>query len=343
MFSRLANTEREDVPDGLRLVVDEGGGTFDVSVCEKLGNAYEIKATNGVPELGGMDYTQALVDHCSKSFLQSSGVELRDESHSDELADLWRRAEEAKLRSNRVDKVTIPMIVGEHRHQVVITKDTLRQIWQPLIEATLKCIRRTLDEANLKLDDIRELIPIGGGSQLFVLREELARFFGRPLSDHSDPIHCVAHGAVIRGWEDRGEVQVDRATTLPSRGYALRDVTAHAIGVKALDRAKTECFSEILKKGVRIPSVYQEQFSLAEDGQTDALIEIFQGSTGLNLADCLKLGEFELAGLPPIHGERHHIEIELRIDDDGILTATAQCAVSRKTADLSVQYKPKAA
>ena len=343
MFSRLANTERDDVPDGLRLVVDKGGGTLDISVCQKIGNAYEIKATNGVPELGGLDYTQAIVDHSTQEFQRVCGVELQPDSYRDELADLWRRAEEAKVRLNRTDKVSIPIVVGTHKHQVTITKDTMRQICQPLVDMMLKCIRTTLDEAQLKLEDILELIPIGGGSQLFLVQEELQRFFGRPLSNHSDPIHCVAHGAVIRGWEDRGEVQVDRATILPSRGYALRDVTAHAIGVKALDQSMVERFSPILKKGVRIPSVYQETFSLAEEGQTDALVEILQGAENMDLGACLKLGEFELNDLPPIHGKRHHIEIEMRIDENGMLTSSARCAESDKAADLNVQYKKSAA
>jgi molecular chaperone DnaK len=342
MFSRLGNSERE-TPDGMRIVVDCGGGTLDISVCEKLGNRYEIKVTNGVPQLGGMDFTKALFDHCASEFRNAGGHDLQDDIETG--ADLWRRCEEGKIRLNRSEKITIPIISNGMKHQVSITKDEARELWKPLVDQILKCISKTLKEANIDIDDVCELIPIGGGSQLFVIQEELARFFNRPISNHADPIHAVATGAVLKGWEDLGEIAVDDATILPARGHMLRDITAHALGVKALDENGQERFTAILEKGVPLPSFFQKTFRLTgvdeatSNSFVSALVEIYQGEPDQEISECFQLGDFELSDLPNIVGRPHRIEIEMRIDKNGMLTATAICTESQKTAELQVAYK----
>jgi molecular chaperone DnaK (HSP70) len=136
---------------------------------------------------------------------------------------------------------------------------------------------------------------------------------------------------------------VDHATILPSRRYTLRDVTGHALGIKALDEADMARFSPILDKGVPLPSCLPKTFRLSEEGATEALIEVYQGDDGQDLEDCLKLAEFELTGLPPIYGKPHKVEIELRIDANGMLTATAYDTEGGKKADLQIAYKKMAA
>ena len=342
MFSRLGNSERE-TPDGMRIVVDCGGGTLDISICEKLGNRYEIKATNGVPQLGGMDFTEILLDHCVKEFRNAGGNDLQDDIEA--IADLWRRCEEAKMRLNRNEKVTIPIINNGIKHQVIVTKDEARELWKLLVDQILKCITKTLNEAGSAIEDICELIPIGGGSQLFVIQEELAHFFKRPISNHADPIHAVATGAILKGWEDLGEIVVDDATILPARGHMLRDITSHALGVKALDENGRERFSVILRKGVALPSCFQKTFQLTNvdeatsNSPVSAMIEIYQGQADQDLSECLQLGSFELSDLPHIVGRPHRIDIDMRIDKNGMLTATAVCTESGKTAELQVAYK----
>ena len=342
MFSRLGNSERE-TPDGMRIVVDCGGGTLDISVCEKLGNRYEIKATNGVPQLGGMDFTQALFNHSARAFRDAGGHDLQHDVETS--ADLWRRCEEGKIRLNRSEKITIPIISSEMKHQVTITKDEARDLWKSLVDQILKCIAKTLNEAGIDIEDVCELIPIGGGSQLFAIQEELAHFFKRPISNHADPIHAVATGAVLKGWEDHGEIVVDDATILPARGHMLRDITAHALGVKALDETGQERFTSILRKGVPLPSCFQKVFQLTNvekatsDSPVSAMIEIYQGESDQDLSECLQLGNFELADLPNVVGRPHRIEIEMRIDKNGMLTATAHCTESGRNAELQIAYK----
>ncbi len=342
MFSRVGNTEY-DRSDGIRIVADIGGGTSDISLSEKLANRYEIRATRGIQRLGGLDFTQALFDHCQNDFGKAGGHDLKDDIETG--AELWRHCEEGKMRLNRSDKITIPIISNGIRHKVTITKDEARGLWKPLVDQILKCINEALDDANVDINDVCEFIPIGGGSQLFAVQEELALFFGRPISNHADPIHAVAKGAVLKGWEDQGEIAVDDATILPARGHILRDITAHALGVKALDSNDTERFSSILRKGVPLPSLFQKTFQLksteeiASNSTVSTMIEIYQGEPDKDISECVQLGQFELTDLPNIVGRPHRIDIEMRIDKNGMLTATAHCTESGKTAELQVAYK----
>ena len=242
--------DRQITPvDGLRLVVDIGGGTTDISLVEKRGNVYEVKASYGIPQLGGLDFTERLKEFCEESFQREHSCSPNEKP--EDAADLWRRCEEGKMRLNRQDKIMIPVFhSGKNlKHGVEISKEDLRRISKPLLDRILDCIREVLANQGVEIRNVVELIPIGGGSQLFCVREELEKFFNRPISAHGDPIHAVALGAVLKGWHDRGEVEVEGGVLLPAPQYSVKDVTAHAIGVEALDQNKNPSFAVLLNKG----------------------------------------------------------------------------------------------
>lgn len=340
LWSYIGNSERE-MSDGIYLVVDIGGGTTDITLCERLGGRSQVKSTNGISQLGGVDFSQELFDHCVKMF-RNAGGDLQNDP--DAKADLWRRCNEGKIRLNRNEKITIPIISGGIKHQVVITKDEACDIWKSFVDQVLNSIIKTLEDANVDIGDVNELIPIGGGSQNFHVLESLARFFGRPLSTHVDPHHAVAKGCVLQALESLGEVATE-GIILPARGNILKDITAHALGVKALDAENKERFTPVLKKGVPMPSYFSKTFQLvnveeaASNSSISAQVEIYQGEPDKAISECTQLGKFELEGLPNISGRPHRIDIEMRIDKNGLLTATATCTESEKQAEMQVTYK----
>lgn len=337
-FARLANGEKPSVADGIRLVCDKGGGTFDATVLEKAGNDFHVRATGGVPHLGGMDHTQTLVDLCIDRFVAKTGATLSAAEHPEAWADLWFRCEAAKPRLNHAGKATIHIVCDTLREQITLTDAEVREATRPLITQMIACIEQTLRDAGVALDEVIELLPVGGGSQFFVVREALQEFFGRPLSDAGDPIHCVAHGAALRGWEAAGEVQVDSATRLPAPGRSVRDVTAHPLGVLALTEAGERAFTPILAKGAPMPSRHRKTFRLSEDGATEVDIRILQGLGSLAPDDCAELGQIAVSGLQPVWDRPHNVDIELSIDADGLLTATATDPLDGATADMTCTY-----
>tara|TARA_Y100001933_G_scaffold265180_1_gene336441 strand:- start:14445 stop:15944 length:1500 start_codon:yes stop_codon:yes gene_type:complete len=336
MFAYCANTERT-VPDGIRLVCDVGGGTTDVSQVTKSGNRFEVIATNGVSKLGGMDFTKVIVDEVITRFESKTGQKISHESHPEVYADLWRRAEESKFRLNRSESVKIPVVTDDHKELVAFSQDDMRHVCATLLEQIIACLKKTLDDAQISLDDVIELIPIGGGSQLFCVLEALEKFYGKPLAK-GDALHCVSLGAALKGWESKGHVQVDEGTILPSRGLLLRDVTAHALGLRALNAQGKEVFTTVLAKSVPMPSKITKEFMLSEEGVTDAVVEILQGEKGQDVDTCLSLGSFELTGLEPRYGEPHRIMVEFNIDTNGLLTATAFDPIGGQSADLQLHY-----
>lgn len=336
MFAYCSNTER-NVPDGIRLVCDEGGGTLDISVVSKSGNRFEVKTTNGVPKLGGMDYTRALVDEIIIRFEDKTGEQITQDTHAETFADLWRRAEECKFKLNRSESVNISVITDENKAAFPFTQNDMRRVCRPLLDQMIACVKKTLDEASVSIEEVIELVPIGGGSQLFCVLEALEKFYGKPLSK-GDALHCVSQGAALKGWESKGHVQVDEGIFLPSRGILLRDVTAHALGIRALNSEGHQVFTVILQKSVPMPSKITKEFTLGEEGATDAVVEILQGDAGQNVDTCLSLGTFELNGLQPLYGQPHRIMVEFNIDANGLLTATAFDPIGGQSADLQLHY-----
>lgn len=235
------------------------------------------------------------------------------------------------------------MIVESKRLQIVLTRDEYRRLTQDLTDQIIECLDRTIREASIQRDTLLELIPIGGGSQLFCVLEALEAYFGKPLSNLTDPHHAVAKGAALIGWEEEGSVLTPEGVRLPASQHVYRDVTAHAIGVLALDNNDEERFTTILTKGVPMPSEFTKMFLISEEGATAACIKIMQGQMGDKLGDCTLLGEFQLTELQPVFGQPHKIEVGIKIDQNGLLTATARDSIGGKTADLQVSYETAAA
>ncbi len=340
LFARLNDSDKK-IADGLYLAVDVGGGTTDFTLLWRQGNEFVIITTKGVNELGGIDFTKALVDHAIAK-AGEQGVKISEKDLED-YADLWRQAEESKRRLNRAEQVTIVVIKDGKRIPVTIDKAAARQLWRPLVDQLIACLQQTIAEAkDVKLADILELLLIGGGSECFFVQEELEKSFGRKLSDHGDRINAVALGAARLGLEHWKGAKVENRF-LPPKGLVVKDVTGQAIGVSALDEHDQPVFAVVIDKGEPMGSSHKREFALSKDGATSVAIEVLQGQPGTALAACTLLGKFDLNALPAVNGRPHKIELQFVIDENGIVTATARDTESQQTGDLKIAYDRKKA
>jgi len=331
---RLYDPDKE-VADGIYAVFDIGGGTTDYTVMERKGGEITVKTTSGVSELGGVDYTQAIVDHCLAQAAEQ-GVVIPEDGLEDRAV-LWRNCEEAKHRLNRSDKVTVIVAHDGSRVPVELTKDVVRGLWRPLNDQLIACQDKALEEAGVTKEQLNELIPVGGGSECFFVLEELEAFFGRKLSEHGERIQAVANGAALLGWEHFKGALVAPNLVLSPR-FLSKDVTAHALGVMALNEEHAPVFAVVLEKGVPMGSTHRRVFDLSEPGATTVAVEVIQGQPGTDVEACTDLGRFELTGLPPIHGRPHKIELVFTVDANGMVTATARDTESHQIGDLQVSY-----
>jgi len=328
--------------DGLRLVIDIGGGTTDISIAEVTGNNIDVKSTNGIPALGGEDFNAWLAEIILSQFEAKHGYRPTPEEHPIVFQELRTRVENLKISLSTRNEGKSFLSCNGHILNVTVTQEQFRAGTEELVEKIMDKTEETLVEAEVSVDDLEEILLVGGPSQMPMIGEAIERRLGRKPTVRGEPHYAVPRGNVILGRlaiERAGDSFEVGGRRLPPLDYGIRDVTAHDIGVCVLTDDDRQVNNVILSKGARIPSDQMRQFHLAERGQTDARIEILQGKDGLPREECALLGHIELTGMQPVHEEIHRIEVRLKIDRNGILNASAYDPISGKSEEMSIDYK----
>ena len=327
--------------DGLVLLLDLGGGTFDVSLLSVSGNYVEVKATNGDPALGGQDFNRRLIDLVLERLEEEHGSRPTREGDPVLWQDVVQRVEQVKLSLSARESAPLMLSFDGRVFSTKITRADLADRTQDLLGRAMDLSERTLSEAGVGFDQVREILRVGGASQMPCFDEAIEKRFGRKSSCHTEPFYAVVLGTMLLGRleKERTGVQLEvDGRKLPPLEFRARDVTAHPIGVRTQDDHGRLVNSIILKKGIPIPSDHTRAYQLAEPGQTNASIHVIQGSAPL-ADDCELRGALELEGLLPIHDRPHQIDIRLRIDKNGMLTAEAYDPACGKRVEMAVQYE----
>jgi len=329
--------------DGVYLVPDLGCGTFDVSIVIVSGNSVEILATKGVAKLGGTDFNQRLTEYILDCFEQEHGIRPGPESHPHVFQDLFDRIEQAKLALSRRDKTTVMISADGKFHSVEITRKKFESLTSDLMGLMGDCVVDALKEAGIEASNLKAVIANGGGSQMPMFAETLEACIGRKPVPHADPKFAAAFGCVMSARLElarQGRESTGPNGTLPPPNVHMRDITSHDIGVAVITKDGKQMINCLmLSKGQPIPSDHTQAFHLSQDGQTEALIEVLQGPDGARKEECLQIGSCEITGMKAVHDQPHAIEIRLRIDTHGILTASALDPLSGATADLEINYQ----
>jgi len=327
------------------LVFDMGGGTFDVSILENIGNVCEVIATNDEPKLGGIDFNRCLEEILLEQFEATHRYRPTQKDHPVFHQDLQQRLEQLKLTLTVQKQSQIVLSCDGDSLKASVTRDQFDERVRPLVETAMKRAEQTVKDANLGWKDIDEIYAVGGGSLPPIVREELEKLSGKKISRRCEP-HCAAAlGAVIAGqleYARLGKEYRVKGGTLPPPDFYVREILSRPIGVAVLDENGKELCSEILAKKTPIPSIQTRTFKMTEPNQTEVLIRVLDGEDGTEADKCVELGRFELKGLPPRPDLIGRIEITIHLDKNGMLTATARDTVSGKTAELQISYKNKA-
>jgi molecular chaperone DnaK len=307
------------------LVWDLGGGTFDVSILEVGEGVFEVKATCGDTHLGGDDYDKRLVDYVANEFMKEHGVDLRKDPQA--LQRLYEACEKAKCElSTRVETtISLPYITAVNnvpKHlEMKITRAKFEELTADLTERTIGPFRRALEDAKLRVEDLDEVVLVGGATRMPAIQELVKKLTGKEPHKGVNPDEVVAVGAAIQAGVLAGEV----------KDLVLLDVTPLTLGIETLGGV----FTKLIPRNTTIPTRKSEIFTTAEDGQTSVEIHVLQGEREM-AADNKTLGRFHLVGIPPAPRGVPKIEVTFDIDANGIVNVSAKDLATGKQQSITI-------
>lgn len=301
----------------LLLVYDLGGGTFDVSIVEIFEGVVEVKTSVGDNKLGGADFDNEIINLIKRNFQQQHGFTMESIASDEKMLYYMLKdlAEQAKinLSAQMETDINIPFVGLKNNMPVSFVMKLRRMDFEQAIkryvDITIDKVNQSLREANLHVNDISEVLMVGGSTRIPYVQERVRELFPAQIRTDVNPDEVVARGAAVQAGLKAGTVTQEKQ-------MVAIDVCPYTLGTNV---GHDNRFDPLIKKNTPIPYRTTRKYYTLNDNQTSMGFPIYQGEEEYCKDNILVSDDFDVHGIPPAPAGKEYIDVVVGYDINGII------------------------